>query len=29
MTDPSGYAKTLALSAGFNAPRMLRYDGSS
>jgi hypothetical protein len=26
MTDPSGYAKTLALPAGFDAPRLLRYD---
>jgi hypothetical protein len=26
MTDPSGYAKTLALLAGFDAPRLLRYD---
>jgi hypothetical protein len=25
MTDPSGYAKTLALPAGFDAPRLLRY----
>jgi hypothetical protein len=26
MTDPSVYAKTLALPAGFDAPRLLRYD---
>ena len=26
MTDPSGYAKTLALPAGFDAPCVLRYD---
>jgi hypothetical protein len=26
MTDPSGYAKTLALPAGFDARRLLRYD---
>jgi hypothetical protein len=26
MTDPSGYAKTLALPAGFDAPRLRRYD---
>jgi hypothetical protein len=26
MTDPSGHAKTLALPAGFDAPRLLRYD---
>jgi hypothetical protein len=26
MTDPSGYAKTRALPAGFDAPRLLRYD---
>jgi hypothetical protein len=26
MTDPSGYAKTLALPAGVDAPRLLRYD---
>jgi hypothetical protein len=26
MTDPSGYAKTLALPAGFDAPRLLRYE---
>ena len=26
MTDPSGSAKTLALPAGFDAPRLLRYD---
>jgi hypothetical protein len=26
MTDPSGYAKTLAVPAGFDAPRLLRYD---
>jgi hypothetical protein len=26
MTDPSGYAETLALPAGFDAPRLLRYD---
>jgi len=26
MTDPSGYAKTLALPAGFDAPRLLQYD---
>jgi hypothetical protein len=26
MTDPSGYGKTLALPAGFDAPRLLRYD---
>jgi hypothetical protein len=26
MTDPSGYAKTLALPTGFDAPRLLRYD---
>ena len=26
MTEPSGYAKTLALPAGFDAPRLLRYD---
>jgi hypothetical protein len=26
MTDPSGYSKTLALPAGFDAPRLLRYD---
>jgi hypothetical protein len=26
MTDPSGYAKTLALPAGFDAPRLLLYD---
>jgi len=27
MTDPSGHAKKLALPAGFDAPRLLRYDG--
>jgi hypothetical protein len=26
MTDLSGYAKKLALPAGFDAPRLLRYD---
>jgi hypothetical protein len=26
MTDPSGYAETLALPAGFDAPRLPRYD---
>ena len=26
MTDLGGYAKTLALPAGFDAPRLLRYD---
>jgi hypothetical protein len=26
MTAPSGYAKTLALPTGFDAPRLLRYD---
>jgi hypothetical protein len=26
MTDPSGHAKALALPAGFDAPRLLRYD---
>ena len=29
MTDPSGYAKKLAPPAGFDAHRMLRYDGWS
>ena len=26
MTDLNGYAKKLALPAGFDAPRLLRYD---
>ena len=26
MTDLRGYAKKLALPAGFDAPRLLRYD---
>jgi hypothetical protein len=28
MTDPSGSAMTLALPAGFDAPRLLRYRSS-
>jgi hypothetical protein len=27
MTDPSGYVKTLALPAGFDAPRLLLIGG--
>ena len=29
MTDLGGYAKKLALPAGFDAPDLLRYDGWS